>query len=114
MPTLIAILALVIFVSVRYFFFLPLAAVLAPDQLLGRSYDVSAGNSLRILAIIVGVALPVIGVGLVLSLPWLITELITSWQAGVLHWPKSFGDFELMMGSVHRGKACGGDFHAFL
>jgi hypothetical protein len=101
----IAILALIAFVSVRYLFFLPLAAVLAPNQWLGRSYDLSAGSSWRILAIVVGVASPVFGCAIVLSLPQLVTELITAWRTGILHWPSSPNDFDAMINSIRRGES---------
>lgn len=65
----------------------------------------SAGNAWRILAILAAVALPVVGVWLVLSSPWLMTEMVTSWQAGILHWPISFADLQLMMGRIRQGES---------
>lgn len=51
----------ILFVEVRYIFFLPLAAIMASDQLLSRSHDLSAGYFWPILAIVASSLLPILG-----------------------------------------------------
>jgi hypothetical protein len=80
-----------VFVGVRYLFFLPLAAVLSPDQHLGRSHDLSAGNFWPIFTIALAATIPSISVGLVLSLPELLSQLVSAFKGG-FHWP-SASDF---------------------
>ena len=84
------ILAGLVFVGVRYLFFLPLAAVLSPDQRLERSYDLSAGNFWAILAIGLAATVPATFVALVSSLPELLSQLVSALKDG-LHWPTGSG-----------------------
>jgi hypothetical protein len=74
------------FVGVRYFFFLPLAAVVSPDQQLGRSYDLSAGNFWTIFAVGLAAMAPTILIGVLSSLPQLLSQLVSFFSNG-LHWP---------------------------
>jgi hypothetical protein len=86
----------VFFVVVRYWFFLPLAAIFAPDQWLSRSYDLSAGYFWPILGVIVGVSLPFVGFHFV----WLAIEALDAWRSGTLDVPASFDQLsEILRGA---------------
>ena len=76
------------FAAVRYWFFLPIAAIMAPDQWLSRSYDFSSGYFWEILAIILGVALPFLG----LTGGWLGLETVVAWMSGTLDFPRSLDE----------------------
>jgi hypothetical protein len=83
------------FIAVRYLFFLPLAAVLSPNDRLSRSYDLSAGIGWSILGIEIGLVLPIVAIALAF---FLLSMLITSYSA--LHLPSDVRDWSAMMKGV--------------